>query len=89
MAASAAHAAAIANAIKASGVICQVTAEDFVNIIRRIDKPLVVCSIGGVFSKKFRYLTSYKGLAFLTKSSEPIQFGPGSELINAGRIWIP
>jgi len=89
MAAAAAAAAAIANAIKASGVICEVAPEDFVAIVRRVESPLVVVARGGVFSKKFRYLTSYKGLAFFTKSVDPIQFSSTAELVNANKIWIP
>lgn len=85
----AAHAAAIANAVKAVGVICRVEPEDFINIIRRVEKPLVVYCEGGFFSKNFQYLTSYKGLAFYTKSSEPIQFAFGAEIITASKIWIP
>ena len=88
-AAGAAYAAAIANAAKAIGVICKVEPEDFVNIVRRVENPLVVCARGGLFSKNFQYLTSYKGLAFFTKSSEPIQFAPGAELVMARKIWIP
>lgn len=86
---SAAHAAVIANAIKASGAIVQVDPQDFVNILRKVDKPLVVHAEGGLFSKSFRYLSSYKGLVFFTKSSEPIQFAPGAEVITAKKIWIP
>jgi hypothetical protein len=85
----AAAAAAIAHAIKASGVICRVEPEDFINIIRKVDKPLVVYSEGGFFSKNYQYLTSYKGLAFFTKSPAPIQFAPGAEIISASKIWIP
>lgn len=85
----AAHAAAIANAVKAVGVICRVEPQDFINIIRKVEKPLVVYSEGGFFSKNFQYLTSYKGLAFYTKSAEPIQFAPGAEIIMASKIWIP
>ena len=81
--------AAIANAVKAVGVICKVEPQDFVNIVRKVDKPLVVCAEGGFFSKNFQYLTSYKGLAFFTKSPEPIRFASGAEIITAGKILIP
>jgi len=84
-----AAAAAIANAIKASGVIVRVSAEDFIKIVRKVEQPLVVCAEGGVFSTKYRYLTSYKGLAFYTKSSLPIQFASSVELIQAKTIWTP
>ncbi|HEV7397154.1 MAG TPA: hypothetical protein VGN86_11630 [Pyrinomonadaceae bacterium] len=85
----AAHAAAIANAIKASGVICKVEPEDFVAIVRKVDKPLVVVAQGGFFSPKTKYLTSYKGLAFYTRSAEPIQFSSDTEIVNAKKISIP
>jgi hypothetical protein len=39
MSAHAAIAAAIANAVKASGAIVRVRPEDFANIFRRIEKP--------------------------------------------------
>lgn len=84
-----AAAAAIANAIKASGVVVRVDADDFVNIVRRIEKPLVIIAEGGLFSTKYQYLTSYKGFAFFTKSSAPMQFGQGVEIIAAEKIWIP
>jgi hypothetical protein len=82
-------AAAIINAVKASGVICRVEPEEFVNVIRRVDKPLVVCAEGGLFSKNYQYLTSYKGLAFFTKSPAPIQFASGAEIVQARKIWMP
>ena len=88
-AAGAAAAAAIANAIKASGVVVSVEPDDFAKILRKVDQPLIVFAEGGFFSKKYQYLTSYKGLAFFTKSLEPIQFAPGAEIVRARKIWIP
>ena len=90
MAATAAGAAAaIAKAIKASGVIIRVDPKEFQNILRRIDRPLVVCAEGGIFSAKHQYLVSYKGLAFFTKSAAPIMFPSGTETILAKKIWVP
>jgi hypothetical protein len=85
----AAAAAAIAQAIKASGVIVRVSEEDFANILSKTERPLVICSMGGLFSKKYRYMTSYKGFAFFTKCSAPFMFPPKVETIVAGKIWIP
>ena len=85
----AAAAAAIANAIKASGVIVRVSPGDFANILRRVENPLIVYSKGGFFTTRHQYLTSYKGFAFFTKSSAPIQFASGIELIVAQKIWLP
>lgn len=85
----AAVAAAIANAIKASGVVVRVTPADFQTILRKIEKPLVIYAEGGVFSTNYQYLVSYKGFAFLTKSSEPILLPAEIETIVARKIWIP
>lgn len=87
--AGAAAAAAIANAIKASGVVVRVTTTDFLTILRKIERPLVIYAKGGFFSTNYQYLVSYKGFAFFTKSSEPILLPTEIETIVARKIWIP
>jgi hypothetical protein len=81
--------AAIANAIKASGVVVQVNPEDFQRIVARVEKPLVICATGGFFSTNHQYLTSYKGFAFFTKSKTPLALSPKIETVMANKIWIP
>ena len=81
-------AAAIANAIKASGVV-RVEPKDFQSILRRIENPLVVYAEGGFFTKNYQYLASYKGFAFFTKSPAPILLPSGVEMISARKIWTP
>lgn len=88
-AAAAAAAAAIANAIKASGAIVSVESRDFEAILKRVEAPLVVCAQGGVFSTKYHYLTSYKGLIFYAKTQTPLPLPTTAEVINANKIWIP
>jgi hypothetical protein len=88
-AAGAAVAAAIANAIKASGVLVSVTPEDFAAILRRTERPLIVATQGGFFSTSYKYLTSYKGFAFYTKSTAPLVLPGGAEIVNAKGISIP
>jgi hypothetical protein len=82
-------AAAIAQAIKASGVLVKVEPESFTTIISKSESPLIVMAEGGVFNTNYQYLTSYKGLAFYTKTSQQIQFPNRTELIYAQKIWIP
>ena len=89
MDAGAAHAAAIANAIKASGVVVRVDAGDFLAVLKRVDQPLVVVSYGGVFKKQHKYLTSYKGLAFFTRSPSALVLPSRVEIIRAKSISIP
>ncbi len=87
----AAHAAihAVINANKASGVIVRVSAGDFMAVLKRADSPVVVVAKGGVIKKHFRYLTSYKGLAFFTTSEAAIVLPHSVEAIQAEKIWIP
>jgi len=89
MAGGAAAAAAIARAIKASGTIVRLEPREFSRLLNRTDEPLVVQSQGGVFGRNFQYLTSYKGLAFYTKSNEPIYLPGSAEVVQAKKIWIP
>ena len=85
----AAAAAAMAQAIKASGAIVRVEPEDFLRILRRQQEPLVVQATGGFFSTSYLYLSSYKGLAFFTKSPTPLGLPSGCEVVQARKIWIP
>jgi hypothetical protein len=82
-------AAAIAQAVKASGVIVRVEPDDFAAILQRQPGALVVHATGGFFSTNYQYLTSYKGLAFFTKAATPLDLPPGTELVQAKAIWIP
>jgi len=85
----AAAAAAIAQAIKASGVLVRVSPDDFQKILQKTEQPLVVYSAGGFFTSNHQYLTSYKGFAFFTKSAAEIFLPFGTETIVANKIWIP
>jgi hypothetical protein len=85
----AAAAAAFANAIKASGVVVEVTPADFQAVLQKVENPLVIYAEGGLLSRTYQYLVSYKGFAFVTKSSEPILLPTGVETILAAKIWLP
>jgi len=87
--AGASAAAAIAQAIKASGVLIKVEENEFQTILSKSENPLIVLAEGGVFSKNYQYLTSYKGLAFYTKTDEPLLLPNRTELIYAKKMWIP
>ena len=85
----AAAAAAIANAIKASGTLVRISPAAFQTILRKVENPLVIYAEGGLFSKNYQYIVSYKGFAFFTKSAQPILLPTGVETIVASRIWTP
>jgi len=84
-------AAAIANAIKASGVIVRVEREDFMAILHRSENPLVVVAgkPKNFWGGGFKYLTSYRGLAFFNKSNEPLNLPGEAEVVHAKSIWVP
>ena len=81
--------AAIAQAIRASGVLVRVSPEDFQRILKKAELPLVIYTKGGVFSTNYQYLTSYKGFAFYVKSSTELTLPAGTETITAKKIWVP
>ena len=88
-AAAAGAAAAIVQAIKASGTIVRVAPEEFERILARQSGCLVVTAEAGVFSTHHRYLMSYKGLAFFTDSDEALNLPAGTEIVAAQKIWVP
>jgi hypothetical protein len=83
------HAAAIADAIKASGVLVRVEPDAFLRIVNAQTGALVVRAPAGFLQRGWRYLTSYKGLAFHTKSPEPLPLPGRAEVIEASAISIP
>jgi hypothetical protein len=83
------EAAAIAQALKASGVVVRMEPREFQQLLYRIPEPLVVIAPPGTFRKKTQYLTSYKGIAFFTASPERIQMPGGAEVVSAKSIWVP
>jgi hypothetical protein len=85
----AAAAAAIAQAIKASGAIVSVEPQDFMSILSRVPRPLVVMAEGGIIKTNYQYLMGYKGLVFFTKVDVPLMLPVDMELIVAKKIWIP
>ena len=85
-----AAAAAIAQAIKASGAIVRMEPNDFLQIVGRANEPLVVLATSRFFGKtSYKYITSYKGLAFYTKSSSQLPLSIRAELVSAKSIWMP
>ena len=79
--------AAIAQAIKASGAIVRMEPEEFLKVLKR--DSLVVTAKGGMIKANYQYMTSYKGLAFFTKSPTPLELPGNAEVIAAKDIWMP
>ena len=87
-----AAAAALAQAVKASGVIVLGKPVDFFKILAAMEaRPLIVTAKQKVIflGMRYQYLTSYKGLAFVAKSREPLEMPADAQIIEAKQIWIP
>ncbi len=82
-------AAAVAEAVKASGAVVQVRPRDFMKLVSKAEEPLVVVAVGGFFRASYRYLVGYKGFVFFTKSPEPLQLPRDAEVVKATKIWVP
>ncbi|HEX9935431.1 MAG TPA: hypothetical protein VGB38_09570 [bacterium] len=82
-------AAVIAEAVKASGAIVEVTPKDFLTLVGKADKPLVVQAKGIWPASRCKYLFGYKGLVFYTKAKDVLPLPSGTERIQSRKIWIP
>ena len=81
-------AAAITNAIKAMGPIVFVDTDDFLSILHKMDRPIVVHSPSG-FLTKYKYPTTYRGLYFACKTKELSMIPASVEIIAARSISPP
>ena len=89
--AAAAAAAAIAEAIKASGTLVRLAPHEWWKVVERQEAPLVIVRhrTGIIFGERHEYLTSYRGFAFYTTSSQPIALPAAAEVVEAKSIWMP
>jgi len=76
------------NAPKTVDVIADVESQDFHAILEKVDEPLVVHSPGTLWTKH-KYLTSYKGLVFFTKSKDALLIPASVEMVTAKKILLP
>lgn len=81
--------AAIANAIKATGVVVRLEPSEWLSVLKRNENAIVVVAPGGMFRKGYKYLTSYRGLAFFTKSDQALVLPGRVEVITAKSISLP
>ena len=80
---------AIQNAVKASGGIVKINPDDFLGLISKMDDALIVEAPAGVFTKVWKYITSYKGFFFYTKTKNRLSIPNRHELIKSRKIWVP
>jgi hypothetical protein len=85
----AAAAPAATQAIRASGVVVRVEPGAFLAVLGRQPAPLVVRATGWFFVTFYKYLMSYKGMAFYTEAATPLELPPGVELAEERSISAP
>jgi len=83
-----AYAAAI-QAVKASGAIVRVDPDSFLRMIGKNEHPVVIVAEEKIFKTRYKYLTSYGGFVFFTKSSTPLTISGRAEVVAARKIWVP
>jgi len=84
-----AAAAAVVEAIKASGAIVRVEPDEFRKLLDHNAEGLVVHAVGGLFSPGHRYLMGYMGLAFYASAREPFPLPSTCQVVESKKIWIP
>ncbi len=87
--AAAAHAAATARAIKASGAIVRMEPREFEMLLTRSKGALVVTAPSGSRGRKTQYLMSHRGFIFHCISEERLNLPADAEVIASRKIWIP
>ena len=81
--------AVISNAIKACGSIVTIDGTAFQTLLSVMEEPLVVRAEGGFFTRRYRYITGFRGLTFYTQVKQPLQIPDHVAIINAEKITIP
>ena len=76
-------------AVRASGVIVRIEPGEFQKLLSHISEALIVVARGGFLSANFKYLVSYKGLAFYTKSQTQLSLPGDAQTVEAKKIWVP
>ena len=64
-------------------IIAEVKPESFLDILTKVENPLVVTVVGGIRKKEYKYLTIYKCLVFLTRSKTSLELPQGVEVAMA------
>jgi hypothetical protein len=85
------NAAAIVQAIGASGAIVRLEPSAFERLVGRIDDALVVRSQGSSMlrGERYSYLMGYRGLVFYSESRTPLALPGRTEILEAKSIWVP
>jgi hypothetical protein len=87
----AAAAMANANAIKATGGIVHLEPSVFMKLFTADSATLVVASeeFGFLGNRRYKYVTSYKGLTFFTESKTSLSLPTEAEVLTAVKIKMP
>lgn len=77
------------NNATSGGLMVRVAPEDFLRLVHQQKEPLVVTSQRGIFVTMHEYLTTYKGLGFVTMSAAELSLPPSAEVVQVKSMWLP
>jgi hypothetical protein len=80
---------AVANAVKTVGSLVTLTPEEFTRVLSMTTDALVVSAEGGLLSRSYKYIFSFKGLTFYCKSRSELMMPGNVQLIQAKKISVP
>lgn len=68
--------------------LVRVSPENFLTVLSKDEKPLVLFAEKRFFVTFYQYLTNYRGFIFYAKSKSPLQLIGNVELIKVKSIWV-
>jgi hypothetical protein len=70
------------------GIIC-LEIDEFKKYAEKSGENLILYREPKTFSRKFKYITYYKGFLFYSTSKNKVNFIPQIEILKVKSIWIP
>jgi uncharacterized UPF0146 family protein len=64
-------------------VVARLNSKAFLTIVSRVQAPLIVMKEAGLTRRKYKYLTSYKGVLFYTWARERLELPKDADIVVA------
>lgn len=70
-------------------IIVTVENDEFMRLVKQANDPMIIHQIPGWFSGQNRYLLTYRGVTFYTRSKEELSISKNAEVITAKYFYVP